>query len=209
MPCRSLSIRTPANPAHSRPVAGPCEQMSSNNRSSRRRVSSPAAWREPSARAAACHRMFRTHRAIRLRGSRADRRCRRPGIHDRRSRGNDGCPSAVCFLTSRCAVQPYSASRVVANMLSCMLAAGIEPQEFIGEIEISLANRGFVFGRIRGRLRCEDPQRADFAAVEAGEQRHGRLFAFVEDIDKLARQHMSVDRCPMARTQPPAQPLLM
>ena len=74
------------------------------------------------------------------------------------------------------------------------VGAGIEPQELVGEIEIAVANDAFVRGRTRGNGRQKHRQRADFAAVEPGKQRYGRLFAPVEGIDKLARQHLSIDR---------------
>ena len=76
------------------------------------------------------------------------------------------------------------------------VGAGIEPQKFVGQVSVAVVNDGFVCGRIRGRMRCENHQRADFPAIEAGEYWHWRLFAFVEDIHQLARQHMAVDRTP-------------
>ena len=60
--------------------------------------------------------------------------------------------------------------------------AGIESQEFVGEIEIALANDALIIGGIRGRPGSERSERTDLAAIEAGDQRHSRLFPSVEDI---------------------------
>src|SRR3546814_3341458 len=70
----------------------------------------------------------------------------------------------------------------------------IAREEGLGEFAVVRADRRFIFGRIGGRLRQQEAQRADLAAVEAGEDRHRRLLAAVETFDELARDRLAVDR---------------
>lgn len=47
--------------------------------------------------------------------------------------------------------------------------AGIELQEFVGEIEIAFPNDALILDGIGGRPGSERPERTDLAAIEAGE----------------------------------------
>ena len=117
------AVRRPIRLAFAR-AARPCARSSSNSRSSRRTCASPAPLPGSSARAAACDRMCRTRTAVRWRGRRAGRRHRLPDSRGRRDRDTTAGRAPPASRTRRSAVQPYSASRVVAKMLSCMFVLG-------------------------------------------------------------------------------------
>ncbi len=77
----------------------------------------------------------------------------------------------------------------------------IELQEGLGQRAVAGADGRLIgLGVRRRRRRQQEPQRADLALVEARHQRHGRLFAPVEDLDQLFRQDLAVDRAPRGIT---------
>ena len=81
------------------------------------------------------------------------------------------------------------------------IGAGIEPQEFVGEIAVTLANGAFVGGRARRDGRRQNGQRADLAGVEPGKERHARLLTLVERLDQLARQDLPIDVAERQKTR--------